>query len=527
MAFKMNRREFFPYSIGFVGFLAALLGCGRDSKKDKDSDISEAAHLYNIYISSFSSNENASREISRLEGILDDSLKRNLVIREEDNQHKVVLQLNTIGDHANAIIGQLDKKNIAKGAWKKLEPFYYDPNANRGRYAHLIVEKSLRDTVMKYTTAFTPAEISATMQSLRIINANNNYLSSSNADPKRNDIILVPVRFLKPPYQVGAIKGRDYHEVVLKRGQTIWDISSTYTLGDIQNNNQILLDFNRIMKNQVRHLSFGTTILIPDQIYRNPYSPTVVKTQDGGFEIQKRERPSKPGEPPNAEIDKDIKDRVPDIGNIDYTAREKNLGVLRETSMPAVLLESFNIQNAQQLRFYSNDANLKALAEAYGQGILNHKQNYERGYSTQSPEFKRKHKPTLTDVIIDNGHGTKDPGAINLNDRRYNEGQFTIKIQEYLADFLKRNGLNVHKLNYDKEADQRTRVNWYVSKANQIAQQAKGESIYISTHIDSLNSNAIPAPRIFVHNDGKQVLSEKLASAMLSKAVPFYENKFT
>ena len=72
--------------------------------------------------------------------------------------------------------------------------------------------------------------------------------------------------------------------------------------------------------------------------------------------------------------------------------------VLRYTNMPALLIEHLFISNANDLKLQTSDAFMKESAKTYAQAIR--------------ASLKSIGKPNGT-VMLDAGHGGKDPGAVN------------------------------------------------------------------------------------------------------------------
>lgn len=307
----------------------------------------------------------------------------------------------------------------------------------------------------------------------------------------------VPVRFLKLPFQVGMQEGVDYEIVRLSPGDTLYDVVNDRTGGDLERNLTMLLEFNEIRRNQASRLSVGTPILVPNDISGASLEPTTVSVGDDlSVKVVHKAPPTRREEllEERLEMPKDV------------IVNERSLGVLKYTNMPAVLIEAFNIQNDRQRNFYS-DNHLQQLAEQYVEGVVHYRQS---------------ENPGLEKVIIDVGHGLKDPGAVHRASGA-TERDYSTKLHNYMAAALQREGFQVKQLNYAGRPSPIQRVRSYTREANAFG--TSRDSVYIVVHIDSLNSRLEPVPRVFVHNDGRQVKSSALARSMLGCAVPWYRQQ--
>ena len=101
-------------------------------------------------------------------------------------------------------------------------------------------------------------------------------------------------------------------------------------------------------------------------------------------------------------------------------------------------------------------------------------------------KVKRSKLPSdVYDITIDPGHGGNDPGAsYKLNDKVYNESDFTLKISLLLKEELEDLGLKV-KITRDKD---KTLSNYGTSGRGVIPNKVKSK-YSLSIHINSLSSN--------------------------------------
>ncbi len=187
---------------------------------------------------------------------------------------------------------------------------------------------------------------------------------------------------------------------------------------------------------------------------------------------------------------------VHDIPESAYELRMANFYVLRNTEVPAVLTESFNMKNDHQVAFFADNdfEQTKDLAQRYAKAIIN--------FSTMRP---------ITTVIIDNGHGyydpeegIGDPGAMSdLGDTLY-EGVFTKIIQLEMIDYIQEHAphLTVHMLDTTREQTLSFedlvmgRLAYYVRKVNEWGDPHN--SVYISTHVDSGPKDWAPGPMMYI-----------------------------
>lgn len=484
-------------------FIGKMLAAGALASVSLDealaAPLNKKALLYDVMIGSFSS-ESIAREYGARVAKEAPELAKFMRLGKQGQYYKLFLDVNTIAEHADTLDRKLTKEGF--DAYKQLHPMFYNANTTQGRFANLIIERSLPDTVKKYTTTYDSQEATATVRSLLEYYRKNGF----NSMPKRGDVVPIPIRWLKVPYQIGMEQGKEYSAVDLKRGQTLLDIAETME-GDAKDNYKILKRFNAIEDGQERYLLPGSRIMIPKLIVTAPEEPIVINgTEEAPRIIHEPINPT-PEAKRSAEIAKEYEERIPEVSkSISAYLRQQSLGVLRGTEMPGVLLESFNIKNFGHRRFYSNERNLQRLATAYGQGIL---------------DYCAKH-PQVDKIIIDNGHGEKDPGT-NDPASGMTETQFTKRIQRYTADFLRSNGKRVYALNYTGAPSAIARVRYYVGEANRIGDPHN--SVYIATHVDAMGTGHQPPPRAFV-NTGRQPKSKELAACILNRAVPFYQSEY-
>lgn len=489
----ITRREF----IRGVAATACLAAAGLEQRAAA-APLNSRALLYDLQLGSFKTERGASALLKKVRE--DPEVGRFAQLVQAGTEYKVILDINAPAPHADAIAGKIE--DIVPDAFKFLTPSYYNAGSTSGRFANLVVERSLKNTILKYTTAYTQGEVDQTAATL-VEYYRSKKLFGKDGIPASGDVIPVPIRFLKTPYRTGMVEGRDYHAVDLERGQTLLGIAQTMP-GDARNNAEILFKFNGIGERwQLRALPEGTRIMVPEVVVGDPSEPVVVAENGPGIDYK-----IIPQQTPTSEIQDALEKEIPEVrSSVDAYLKAQNLGVLRGTNMPSVLTESFNIQNFGQRKFYNNEDRLRGLAEAYGRGIL---------------EYRRKHNPGLRKVIVDNGHGQRDPGAIHAASGM-TETQFTQRIQGHLVRYLDRHGLDARAIDYEGSPSPRARLKHYTSTANRLGNSS--DSVYISVHVDSLGAKSAPPPRVFVHI-GRQEQSEALARCMLEQAVPYYKRNY-
>jgi len=494
----MTRGEFIKLAL--AGAIATRLGLIPLSTYAQPGKLDEEALLYNISLGTFKKRENAESMMREISEKLKDTptLTRQLAVRKEGSKYKLMLDAHTLANDAEIIVNHLKSRNI--DSFRVLESYYYNNQATLNRFALVVVENDIGGVVREYTTAYGD-ELRATAKSLIEIN--------NERAPRKGDIIRVPVRFLKTPYQLGMKPGKDYVEVKLKKGETIFSIAASYTVGDVDRNIEIIKRFNDIKKGQLSRIADGTVIIIPSEIYHDP-NKSIELTEDPNDMDSLTILTTEKGDDEGRKKKEALEKKIPEARKIRGDARvlRGDFAVVRDTKMPSVLAETFNIHCKKQIEFYSNDDNLRMLAAAYGQGILN---------------YKREAKPGLKLAIIDDGHGAQDPGAIDTEfGTGKQEREFTIKLQGFLADYLEKHGLKAVKLNYKGKADRKKRTRFYTGEANRLGD--KDNSVYISIHVDYAPKNTSPRPpTIWVHNKGSQKFSTLLGDYMQQQTMPFYE----
>lgn len=494
-------------SSGLIGLTSLAYSNSAQASCQNPVGLTSEALLYDIYLGTFSNESSAQRTKKQFQEQIGDDLSRFLKIKKEGTKFKVKLDLNTINSDAKKVVDRLEQLSI--DSFKVAELYFYNSNSTQCRFANVLVEEGgLEELVRDHTTAY-GNEVGKTVRAYR-------RDLNDGKNPVIGTFTRVSVRHLKIPFKLGMIEGEDYEFVELgETNSSLWNIAANYTEGDLKNNIEILRKFNAIRNSQLSKLSTETPIMIPIQIYRNPLEATVVNgigdLESNSYEIIPFQR-SEPSL--KKTVSRRLNVEIPSmeaISNYSPKRRKQGIGVLRDTKMPAVLLEAFNIQNWRQLKFYSNDANLNNLSNQFCQGVIN---------------YKSRHRPLLSTVIIDNGHGDNDPGTRDItNGTNKEERDFTPKIQFHLASCLKDAGFKVHTLNYFGLASSRKRIKYYVNEANKLGDSRN--SIYIATHVDSVNKQTELEPRIFVHNKGTQRQSTLLAQEMLAKAVPNYRATFS
>lgn len=163
--------------------------------------------------------------------------------------------------------------------------------------------------------------------------------------------------------------------------------------------------------------------------------------------------------------------------------------VLHYSNMPAILLENFNLVNYEQMQIWNDPRKRSVFIDAYVQAILNYRQHY----------------PELQKVIMDNGHGNTDPGAVdNEHGTGKTERDYVLLIRDELSQRLQQEGLTPIKIDYDGAplpVDRRLRAFGRTANQNGTA----SDSIYIALHADVLadtnpqRTTWSPPPKPFVY----------------------------
>ncbi|MFC1648130.1 N-acetylmuramoyl-L-alanine amidase [Nanoarchaeota archaeon] len=476
------------------------------------------ALLYDLQLGSFTRAANAeSHRDAVREGLQNNDLRElaPLVTMTEPGRlrrERVILKVQTIAKYADWLVDYLKSNNISD-AFKVPTEVPYNPNRHDNIFSWLLQEEQLPDVVVNYTTAYTNREISGTRDSLLTIARN------LGVTPRSHTFIPVPVRWLKKPYRFGGVEGTDFHIVKMQAPyRNLIRIASAYVKSDYTNKIEELMWYNDIERGQETQIWAEAPILIPTDIYVEPLEVVVV--EESSPEVLQP-----PSEPIAASTD------FPPDPFMPYFHTEFNPGpsessfgpgirnakidaqpiqVLRN-KVPAVLIESFNIGNKNDLFHYLEDEKLDRLTEAYAVGIQQ---------MVQEEEVMR----NVNTVIIDWGHGSGESGT---KDNKYGTGTderyFTNIIQNKLKEKLEREGFTVYPLRYTQEASQRRRINYYIDEANKIADRhGVNRTVYISNHVNFAKGNAEP-PRAFVdRNVASQPKSSILGKYLLMYSVPFY-----
>ena len=523
-----SRRDFLRAGAVAATGLAGLLMPGSldafsPPSTTQTQGLTQRAFLYDVNLATFGAwndkradEKRMSGERKRILSLLNPKLKPFLKLENTGTRHRFYLDLNTIAGHADRIVAEVKKNGLS--AFKRQGLVYFNPNSTSGRFANILIDDNLKATIRELSTAYTKKDIGAT----------EDFLTEDvygGEDPESGEIVRFPIRFLKFALRTGMKEGVDYHTYNLQSGQTLHRIASTYTLGDYGTNLEAVLKFNSIEPSEINSLSEGVNILIPNEIHRNPLQPITVQKKGSGYIAVQEPKPKTPLETPEESAETrtreaEVRRAIPELTDASKYLDDvipQNLMVLGQTEMPATLMEAFNIRNAKQRKFYSNDSNLRGLAHAYGKGILSYLES----------------NPHVTNIIFDNGHGKGDMGAPdNARNPTTYEGDFTRKIFESLRDFLREEqrerNFRIFALNYTGGGGQTDRLRWYVKEANRINQEVGGKdnSAYVSIHVNSARPDFEPPPESRVHGIGPQPKSTELGAHILSYAVPFYEKNF-
>lgn len=127
-----------------------------------------------------------------------------------------------------------------------------------------------------------------------------------------------------------------------------------------------------------------------------------------------------------------IKDILPNLGIVNRGKKTANFAVLRETNMPAILVELGFISNLKEYNILGN--NINSLAKQHALAIK------EALIKLGKPNGK---------VCIDPGHGGHDPGAVNGNQT---EAAYVLKFALLVRDYLMKND-NVNDEEKNEEKD--------------------------------------------------------------------------
>lgn len=430
-------------------------------------------------------------------------------IKRSRTQRKLYWDVNTIANHAEDICDKLNDAKVTNGAFPKIERFYFNHGKTQGRYANIICEESLAKTVLKYTTAYDNRELKATVKSImRSVRKH-----GSRRAPRNGEIFPIPLWFLKAPYRVGHEEGVDFKSITIPEGKSLQYIATNFMEGDADRNVSMLLKYNQIKKSQIRSIKAGAAVCIPSKHYIDPRG--AVELDEDDRVLPTAHKTSKRTTAEKQSIDEIAKKEFGKL-NGQERVRKQGLGVLRNTKMPGILVESFNLQSKKQRHFYNQEKNIRQLGYEIAHSALDYAA--ERGIS-------------LTHVIVDNGHGVQDKGATyppNSRNPKAWEGQYTIKLQKYIAEYVRKHSprTKVKTLNYSGNGKARSRVRHYTTQANKFAKGHYSTSLYISTHVDSLKDNKPRSPLILVPK-GKNPKSNQFASHAANRSYNFYEKHFS
>jgi N-acetylmuramoyl-L-alanine amidase len=130
-------------------------------------------------------------------------------------------------------------------------------------------------------------------------------------------------------------------------------------------------------------------------------------------------------------------------------------------------------------------------------------------------------------IVIDPGHGGKDPGTVSGN---IYESDINLKISKYLEHYLTKNGATViftrdgdydlssPKINSRKRSDFDNRIK-IINKSN--------ADIYLSIHLNYLNNSVYYGPQVFYDKHNKELaqviqeyLNKKLNNKRTIKTIP-------
>ena len=130
-------------------------------------------------------------------------------------------------------------------------------------------------------------------------------------------------------------------------------------------------------------------------------------------------------------------------------------------------------------------------------------------------------------IVIDPGHGGKDPGTVSGN---IYESEINLKISKYLEEYLVKNGATViltRDGNYDLSSpkiDGRKRNDF--DNRIELINSSKAD-MYISIHLNYLNNSSYYGPQVFYNKDNEKIaqviqeyLNKKLNNKREIKKIP-------
>ncbi|MBD3310378.1 hypothetical protein GF351_04110 [Candidatus Woesearchaeota archaeon] len=150
------------------------------------------------------------------------------------------------------------------------------------------------------------------------------------------------------------------------------------------------------------------------------------------------------------------------------------LYVLRNTRIPSILIESFFMSNALDMRYFSDLRNLGSFSRSCAEGVYD--------YAS---------KNNTRNIVLAVGHGKHDCGAIGrLDGKEYYENEFNRQIVGVMAAGLRQKGYHVEVLDYEGSGEgmQKRRLNAYVAATNKYS---SADFVFVSLHCSAAkNPNA-------------------------------------
>lgn len=508
-------------------------------RKKRGPKLDTEGLLYDIQLDTVTSKNEAKSRAAELEQLLQqavngsnglgDAMPSNVYVAKENGAYSLIWNTDAIAETAEILLQPIGIHDISKDPKLRLRPFFYNESKTAGRFARILFDESLKNMVQELTTAY-GREVSGTVRTLVKEYKKRGWFADTGYVPQKNtNIVPLPARWLKQPIINGQIKGEHYHSMTLEPGQSLGWLVANYTVGDDRKVIKELRKINEIKRRQT--LYTGDTILIPNDIFRNPAEPIILTDSAtsnvqnvNGQEVQSatvaKSKPTKKV-PKVSEKDRTTLANKQDKTRTFIPRRIKiprrNFDVIKDTIMPATLLEGFNLQNEQQVRHYLDKDNLKELALAYGRGIV---------------DYKEQHVPYMSHVIIDPGHDMLYKGAFGrCNGKKHFETDFTYDIQDFLAEYLRGQGFKTHELDYTGRGKAKARIKYFTDKANSIGRKHGRkrnnyrECCYVSIHADSIKNGQPYFPRVFVPR-GQQNFSLKLATSIQESAYKICDNSF-
>lgn len=132
------------------------------------------------------------------------------------------------------------------------------------------------------------------------------------------------------------------------------------------------------------------------------------------------------------------------------------------------------------------------------------------------PLFSNPFKSDISLVVIDAGHGGKDPGAVSGD---IEEKDIVLNVSKYLFDALKDNVNCVLTRDKDEYLSLQERCDF----ANSQSFDVNGFPLFISIHVNAASSNLASGFEIYIKDDQKRLalLSSKTSNRLISIYAPY------